>query len=221
MGEVGRFAGVIVVLVLVAATAPLAAQAPMVPLHGGPIEAGAELAVTVGFNDDDVPELRGTSYSGSFGYGFGRVGLSATAGAFAAEAGRSRLTLGALATVHLYGDGVTTPLTLGLFGGMGWLAESDLLDDTVRHFPVGATAALTIATPVLSIRPWLSPRLDVVSCDPPSTQDVTALCWDDGSRFGLSGGIDLRFPKGFALRALSDYVDGGSPFVGVGAAYSF
>jgi hypothetical protein len=210
------------VALALALVAPLAAQAPMVPLHGGPIEPGAGLAVTVGFNDDDdAPDLGGTSYSGTLGYGFGRVGLTATAGTFAAAEGRSRLTLGALTTVHLYGDGVTTPLTLGLFGGMGWMAESDLRDDTVRHLPVGATAALTVATPVLSIRPWLSPRLDVLWCDPPSTQDVTALCGDDGSRFGLSGGIDLRFPKGFALRALSDYVDGGSPFVGVGAAYSF
>jgi hypothetical protein len=194
----------------------------MVPIHGGPLPRGLEVVATVGFNDDDdAAELRGQSYAASLGYGFGRVGLSATAGTFDAEAGRNRTALGALATVHLYGDGVTTPLTLGLFGGAGWMAESDLLDDMVRHFPVGATAALTIASPVVSIRPWLSPRLDVTSCDPPATQDTAALCWDDGSKFGLSGGIDLRFPKGFALRALADYVDGDSPFVGAGAAYSF
>jgi hypothetical protein len=101
------------------------------------------------------------------------------------------------------------------------MAESDLLDDTVRHFPFGATAALTIATPVVSLRPWLSPRLDLTECSAPAAQDGSALCENSESRFGLSGGIDLRFPKGFALRALSDYVDGGSPFVGVGAAYSF
>lgn len=215
-----RHRGLAVLLSLAASRA--AAQAPMVPLHGGPLQPGAEVAVTVGFTDDDeVAELRGTSYAASVGYGFGRVGLSATAGTFDAQAGRSRTTAGALATVHLYGDGIATPLTLGLFGGAGWMAESDLLGDDVRHFPVGATAALTIATPVLSLRPWLSPRLDVTACDPPSAQDTAAICRDDGSRFGLGGGIDLRFPKGLALRVLSDYVDGGSPFVGVGAAYSF
>lgn len=206
---------------LAAAASPMAAQAPMVPLHGGPIQPGAELSVTAGFNEDEVAELRGTSYAATFGYGFGRLGLAATAGTFDAEAGRSRGTLGAMATLHLYGDGITHPLTLGLFGGAGWMAESDLGKDEVRHFPLGATAGLTIATPVLSIRPWLAPRLDVVSCDPPDAQDTAALCRDPGSRFGLSAGIDLRFPGGFALRALSDYVDGGSPFVGAGAAYSF
>jgi hypothetical protein len=219
VGEVSRLAGPLAALA--AAAAPLAAQAPMLPLHGGPIQPGAELSVTVGFPDDEVAELRGTSYAASFGYGLGRVGLSATAGTFDAKEGRSRRTLGALATLHLYGDGITHPLTVGLFGGAGWMAESDLGDDVVRHFPVGATAALTIATPVLSIRPWLAPRLDVLSCDPPNAQDIAALCWDTGTRFGLSAGIDLRFPGGFALRALSDYVDGGSPFVGAGAAYSF
>jgi len=192
VGEVSRLAGPLAALA--AAASPLAAQAPMVPLHGGPIQPGAELSVTVGFPDDDVAELRGTSYAASFGYGFGRLGIAATAGTFDAEEGRSRRTLGALATLHLYGDGITTPLTLGLFGGAGWMAESDVADDMVRHFPVGATAALTIATPVLSIRPWLAPRLDVLSCDPPSAQDVAALCWDTAVPQGFrpQGPVGLR-----------------------------
>lgn len=208
-------------LALLLAGSPLAAQAPALPVHGGPLLPGLEAAAVVSFNDDDLPEWSGTAFGASLGWGTRRVGLSGTVGVFSPEQGRDRMTGGLLGTIRLLGGGVTTPLTVGAFAGVGWMAESDLLEDEVRHVPIGGTAALTLATPVVSIRPWLAPRLDLQWCDPPGTQDVASICYGEESRFGLSGGIDLRFPGGVSLRLLSDYVDGGAPSIALGAGYSF
>lgn len=194
-------------------TGSLAAQAPGVPQHPGSHRPGAELGVLIGFNDDTEAALRGTSYAASLGLGAGRFGLTATAGFVALEEDRRRSTLGALGTFHLYGDGVQTPLTLGLFGGFGWMPASEGLEDALRHVPLGLSAALTLATPLVSLRPWVAPRLDVAWVDTAASERAEKL--------GFSGGIDLRFPGGLSLRALGDYVDGGSPYVGVGAAYHF
>lgn len=200
--------------VLAALTAgPIAAQAPGVPQHPGSHRPGVELGVLVGFNDDTKAALRGTSYAASLGLGIGRLGVIATAGFVALDEDRRRSTLGALGTLHLVGDGVQTPLTLGLFGGLGWMPASEGVEDALRHVPLGLSAGLTLATPIVSLRPWVAPRLDVTWVD--------AAASDRAEKLGLSGGIDLRFPGGLSLRALGDYVDGGSPYVGVGAAYHF
>lgn len=198
---------------LACSAGPLVAQAPGVPQHPGSHRPGAELGVLVGFNDDSEAALRGTSYAASFGLGAGRFGLTATAAVVALEEDHRRASLGALGTLHLYGDGVRTPLTLGLFGGFGWMPASEGLDDALRHVPLGISAALTLATPLVSLRPWVAPRVDLAWVDTASA--------DREEKLGFSGGIDLRFPGGLSLRALGDYVDGGSPYVGVGAAYHF
>lgn len=192
---------------------PIAAQAPGVPQYPGSHRPGAELGVLVGFNDDTEAALRGTSYAASLGLGAGRFGLTATGGFVALKGDRRRTTLGALGTLHLSGDGVQTPLTLGLFGGFGWMPASEGLEDALGHVPIGLSAALTLATPIVSLRPWVAPRLDVTWVDAAASGRTEKL--------GFSGGVDLRFPGGLSLRALGDYVDGGSPYVGVGAAYHF
>ena len=92
------------------------------------------------------------------------------------------------------------------------------MDVTELRFPVGVGFALTIPNPVLAIKPWLAPRLDIVR------QSGGRRRADTDSEFGLSGGIELNTLGGFGIHATYDalFREGGTPGVfGVGAHYTF
>ena len=117
--------------------------------------------------------------------------------------------------------GPLVPLAVTLQGGIGYAKPENgaLPDETTElRFPVGVGFALTIPNPVLAIKPWLAPRLDIVRR---SADGVDA---QTDSEFGLSGGLELNTLGGFGLHATYDaiFAEGGTPGVfGVGAHYTF
>jgi opacity protein-like surface antigen len=85
-------------------------------------------------------------------------------------------------------------------------------------FPVGIGFALVIPNPVLAIRPWLAPRVDI-------DYRKTDAASNTETSFGLSGGLEFNFLNGFGLQAAYDRVfasDVADPATfGIGAHYAF
>jgi len=107
-----------------------------------------------------------------------------------------------------------------LQGGIGY-SKPDLGilpgDETELRFPIGLGLALTIPNPVLAIRPWIAPRVDVVKLSGGGLSNTE-------TNFGLGGGVELNLLNGFGLHAAYDrvFLDGGDPSVfGLGAHYAF
>jgi hypothetical protein len=135
--------------------------------------------------------------------------------------GDSDISVGATLNYRVFG-GPLVPLAVTLQGGIGYAKPEDAtlpnLDATQLRFPVGVGFALTIPNPVLAIKPWLAPRLDIVRT---SLEGADA---DTDTNFGLSGGLELNTLGGLGLHATYDavFADGGTPGVfGVGAHYTF
>jgi hypothetical protein len=211
-------------LALVLAAAPLAAQAPGLPIHGGGMAPGLELTATLGLADDDSWSGKGTGYGVTVSYAWRRLALAATIAGFDPQAAgaASTVSVGALADVRLMGDGVETPLGVHLFGGYGRferpqdmtsLALLAYLDGDWR-VPLGAAFSLTIPTPVVSLRPWLAPRMELWN-----RTDAAG----SATRAALAGsaGVDLRFLGGVSLRILWDGIVDEGQTLGVGAAFHF
>jgi hypothetical protein len=129
----------------------------------------------------------------------------------------SVLTLGALGSVHLLGNGVDTPFEVSAFAGYGWSDRYDYTESGVPgdwRIPLGGSVLVALTTPIGSIRPWLAPRADIF---PASTPDgVTTK-----ARLAGSVGIDVRFPGGPGLLVMWDQVDGYDSTLGVGLSYRF
>jgi hypothetical protein len=206
---------------------PLAGQAPGLPIRGGGMLEGIELAAGIGFPGANSRTGDGTVLAGSVGYGINRFGLTGTVGMVDRAAGAgSDLTWGALASARLVGGGLET-FALTAFGGYGWFEQPPYDPQTLAlypppgpgqfgsgYLPVGLDFSLTIPTPVLTIRPWLAPRYEFESVDRGivSSSEVS---------FAGSAGVDLRFVRGFGLRVLWDKVEGRDQTIGLGAAYHF
>jgi hypothetical protein len=212
-------------LALVFAAAPLAAQAPGLPIRAGGILPGLELAGTVGFTGADSRTGDGTAWAASVAYGVHRLGLTGTLGTVSrAEGAGSDLTWGALASFRVVGGELQT-FAVTAFGGYGYFKQPSF-DQLGQYpppgpgqfgsgyFPVGLDVSLTIPTPVVSIRPWLSPRYEFESVDRAGGSESE-------STFGGSAGVDLRFVRGFGLRVMWDKLDGRDQTIGLGAAYHF
>lgn len=211
-------------LALVLTAVPLAAQAPGLPIHGGGITPGLELAATLGFADESSWSGKGTGYGATVGYAWSRLTLSGTIAAFDPQitGAAATLSVGGLADVRLMGDGVETPLAIHLFGGYGRfnrpqdmtaLALLAYLDGDWR-VPLGAAFSLTIPTPVVSLRPWLAPRLELWN-------RTEGEGWVTRSALAGSAGVDLRFMGGVSLRVLWDGIVDQGQTLGVGAAFHF
>ena len=215
-------------LALVLTAVPLAAQAPGLPIHGGGAIPGVTVAVTAGFGGTDSWAGQGTAYAGTVSWGVGRFAIGGTLGVVTGRENGdpSRPTVGAMTSLRVLGGGVDTPLTVFLQAGYGYMqpepydvAVLAAQDGTALYapprgnwrVPLVAALALTIPTPVVSLRPWLAPRLE----------------WADGqdgtvdAAFGGSAGLDLSFLGGFQLRLLWDNVQAADRTLGAGAAFHF
>jgi hypothetical protein len=208
---------------LAGGTSSVEAQVRGIPVYNAGIPRGIGIYGDVGFSNDDA--------GGGTGYGVtGRLGL----GVFGATAMLSShnpdgppdsdISVGATLNYRLFG-GPLVPLAVTVQGGIGYakpdLFRGPLLDFeevSQLRFPVGIGFALTIPNPVLAIKPWLAPRLDITRTSFEEDDAVT------NTEFGLSGGLELNTLGGFGLHATYDaiFADGGTPGVfGVGAHYTF
>jgi hypothetical protein len=209
------------VLIALAGTAlPAAAQVRGIPVYNSGVPRGIAVYGDVGFPNDEAGG--GTGYAVTGKAGFGLFGATAMLSSYNPDGpGDADLSVGATLNYRVFG-GPLVPLAVTLQGGVGYAKPDQGIlptdaDVSLWHFPIGVGFALTIPNPVLAIRPWLAPRVDIVraSADDESETDTN---------FGLSGGLELNFLNGFGLHAAYDavFADGATPGVfGLGAHYAF
>jgi hypothetical protein len=200
------------------------AQVRGIPVYNAGVPRGIGIYGDVGFPNDEAGG--GTGYGVTGRAGFGPFGATAILSSFNPDGpGDSDVSVGATLNYRVFG-GPLVPLAVTLQGGIGYadaerlLPDDDVTDVTELRFPVGVGFALTIPNPVLAIKPWLAPRLDIVR----QSGDGLNLVSRTETDFALSGGIELNTLGGFGVHAAYDaiFADGGTRGVfGIGAHYTF
>jgi hypothetical protein len=207
------------ILALAVGVPSAAAQVPGIPVYNSGVARGIAVYGDVGFTNESAG--KGTAFAISGRAGFGPIGATAILSTFNPKgSGSSDVSVGATLNYKLFG-GPLVPLSVTMQGGIGYskpdtgfLPGSDV---TALHFPVGVGFALTIPNPVLAIRPWIAPRLDIVHTSVSGTSNTE-------TNFGLGGGIELNLLTGLGVHAAYDrvFTGGGDPSVfGFGLHYAF
>ena len=214
--------GIVLAAALAGAAPSAAAQVRGIPVYNAGIPRGIGLYADVGFPNDEAGG--GTGYAVTGRLGLGVFGATAILSSHNPEGpGDSDLSIGGTLNYRVFG-GPLVPLSVTVQGGIGYDTDERLLpdvgtDDISRlRFPIGVGFALTIPNPVLAIKPWLAPRVDITRT---SVEDGDA---ETNTEFGLSGGLELNTLGGLGLHATYDaiFADGGTPGVfGIGAHYTF
>lgn len=213
--------GIALAAALAGAAPSAEAQVRGLPVYNAGIPRGIGIYGDVGFNNDDAGG--GTGYGVTGRAGLGLFGVTAMLSSYNPDGpGDSDLSVGGTLNYRVFG-GPLVPLAVTLQGGIGYAKpDAGLLpgdaDISQLRFPVGVGFALTIPNPILAIKPWLAPRIDIVRT---SIEDGDT---ETSSEFGLSGGIELNTLGGLGLHATYDaiFADGGTPGVfGIGAHYTF
>ncbi len=218
------YAAVLTLLLSVAATvgaSPARAQVLGIPVYNSGIARGVGLYGDVGF--PNAAAGKGTAFGLTGRAGFGLLGVTAIVSSFNPDGPAGSVTsVGGTGNLRVFG-GPLVPLSVTLQGGVGYakpdrlLPNDDVVEVSVLHFPVGVGFALTIPNPVLAIKPWLAPRVDV-------TRTKINGVSDTDTKFALSGGVEFNLLSGVGLHAAYDYRTGGSSHPGVfgiGAHYTF
>jgi hypothetical protein len=210
----------VAVLALVLGAAPARAQNPGLPVYNMGVPRGIGLYGDVGFPNDEAGG--GTVFGVTGRGGFGPLGVTATLSSFDQDGpGGSDVSVGGTLNYKLLG-GPLVPLSVTLQGGVSYLKLNEGFlpgaEVSAYRFPVGIGFALVIPNPVLSIHPWLAPRVDIAyqkAGDASNTE----------TNFGLSGGLELNLLNGFGIHAAYDRVfakDVADPATfGIGAHYAF
>jgi hypothetical protein len=210
----------ITVLALTLGASPARAQNPGLPVYNQGVPRGIGLYGDVGFPNDEAGG--GTVFGVTGRGGFGPLGVTATLSSFDQDGpGGSDVSVGGTLNYKLLG-GPLVPLSVTLQGGVSYLklSEGFLPDEEVSsyRFPIGVGFALVIPNPVLSIHPWLAPRVDI-------TYQKAGDASNTDTNFGLSGGLEFNLLNGFGIHAAYDRVfakDVADPATfGIGAHYAF
>jgi hypothetical protein len=208
------------VLAFALGAAPARAQNPGLPVYNQGVPRGIGLYGDVGFPNDEAGG--GTVFGVTGRGGFGPLGVTATLSSFDQDGpGGSDVSVGGTLNYKLLG-GPLVPLSVTLQGGVSYLklSEGFLPDEEVSsyRFPIGVGFALVIPNPVLSIHPWLAPRVDI-------TYQKAGDASNTDTNFGLSGGLEFNLLNGFGIHAAYDRVfakDVADPATfGIGAHYAF
>jgi hypothetical protein len=209
----------IVAALLAVAAAPLAAQVRGTPVYNSGVPRGIGLYGDVGFPNDEAGG--GNAFAVTGRAGFGAFGATAMLSTYNPDGpAGSDVSVGATANYRVFG-GPLVPLLVTLQAGVGYAKpdEGVLPDEEVSqwHFPIGAGFTLTIPNPALAIKPWLAPRLDIVTTSPDGGESTT------NTEFGLSGGVELNLLSGLGFHAAYDavFADGTPGVFGIGAHYNF
>lgn len=183
----------------------LAAQAPSLPVVNAGVPRGFTVGGMVGFANDAADGGTGLGVSGA--YGFRRLGF----GVFASQVtGANNVanfkSAGASVTAKILG-GPLVPVSVNLQAGVGY-SRQVLVDPTQErstnwHVPVGLGISWTIPRPVVALRPWIAPRLDMNRFSNP---DDPAAGATTETNFGLSGGITLGLINGIGIDLAFDRV---------------
>jgi hypothetical protein len=216
------------VLALALGAAPALAQNPGLPVYNLGVPRGIALYGDVGFPNDEAGG--GLAYGASLRAGFGLIGATATLSALNpdGDAGAD-VAVGGTFNYKLLG-GPLVPLSVTLQAGVGYAKPGEdviialgggtpvVSEFTLYHVPIGIGFALVIPNPVLSIHPWLAPRVDIDYTKAGGASNTE-------TNFGLSGGLELNLLNGFGIHAAYDRVfakDVADPATfGIGAHYAF
>jgi hypothetical protein len=237
-------AGLGLALGMALAAFPLEAQNPGLPVYNHGVPRGVGLYGDVGL--PNTAAGKGTAYGATVRAGLGLFGATATLSAYKPKgADGSDVAVGGTLNYRLLG-GPLVPFSVTLQGGVGYAKPGEdfvtlpasragiwtgapglsrvpttggpVQEFSLVHIPVGIGFALVIPNPVLAIRPWLAPRVDIVR-----TSDNGVSNTD--TNFGLSGGLELNLLNGFGIQAAYDRVftsDAADPGTfGLGAHYTF
>ncbi|HEU5170742.1 MAG TPA: outer membrane beta-barrel protein [Gemmatimonadales bacterium] len=209
----------LVLVGLAGAAAPASAQVHGLPVYNSGIPTGLGIYGDVAFPNDNAGG--GTTFGGTARLGLGPFGVTGTVAYLDGEDSSENLTgVGGTLNYKFFG-GPLVPLAATLQAGAGYVKfDSDFRE---YRFPVGVGLALTIPNPVLAIKPWLAPRLDIVRRSPPDTGPLAGDAETD-TNFGLSGGVELNLLSGLGLHAAYDrvFVETDDPSVfAVGLHYTF
>ena len=215
-------------LVSLAALAPAArgaAQAPGLPFHGGSPPTGFHVVATVGWTGASHWMTEGYTVGATVGYTWSRFGLTGSLGRFSPdyEGYHTVATAGVTSSFRLLGGTLDTPFQINLLGGLGsaLTADNPLIPgfsvpggDSDWRAQAGIGVTLSIATPVVSIRPWLAPRAEIIGRPDGSSESLS-------TEFAGSAGVDLAFLGGLGLRATWDKIEGDDQAIGFGISYRF
>jgi hypothetical protein len=206
-------------LVLTAGASTSAAQVRGLPVYNSGVPRGIAVYADIGFSNESAE--KGTALGLSGRAGFGPLGATAIISTFNPKGpGSSDVSVGATLNYKLFG-GPLVPLSVTLQGGIGYSKPDNGLlpgsDVNELRFPIGVGFALTIPNPVLAIKPWIAPRVDVVRSSSSGTSNTD-------TNFGIGAGIEFNLITGLGLHAAYDrvFTDLGDPSVfGVGLHYAF
>jgi hypothetical protein len=190
-------------------TTRLEGQVFGLPVRNAGVPTGLTLAADLGFPNGDAGKGWAVGASGSLG--LGPLGVTGSVARWDPKDVDAFSSVGATANLKIFG-GPLIPLAVTAQAGLAYgTQDDDVLGDTkLLHVPLGVGFALTIPNPVLAIKPWVAPRIDLVRSNPEIGDS------DTDSNFGVSGGVDLSFLSGLGIRAAYDRVwagDGVSPSI--------
>lgn len=175
------------------ATAPLAAQAPGLPVVNSGVPVGIRIAADVGFPSASYGKGTAIGASGAIGVGF--FGVGAQIVHYAPKVGDAITAPGFNASMRLLGGPLVPFRIMALAGYSHWTAKNGTVSESFSHIPLSIGLAATIPNPAFSIKPWIAPRLDLMHAT-----------GSTDSRFGISGGIDISLLNGLTLRGAYDRV---------------
>ncbi len=194
-------------LLAMTALIPVAATAQVrgIPVYNSGVSTGLALAGEFG-----VPNHvsgGGIAYGASARLGFGPLGVTAMGiRSDPSGAGGNSVGVGATANLKLVG-GPLIPLSVTLQGGAGYARNhvialpgggSSADPVTEWRFPVGLGIAMTLPNPVLAIKPWIAPRVDIVRAGQSGASATT-------TAFAISGGIEFNLLSGLGLHTGYDW----------------
>ncbi len=191
------------VAAILCAAVPAAAQVRGIPVYNSGVATGVAIGAEIGIPNNSSGG--GTAFGGSARVGFGRIGVTA----MAAESnpggtGANFLSVGTSLNLKLLG-GPLIPPSVTLQGGAGYSKNTLVAEPigttgsrTELRFPIGLGIALSLPNPVLAIKPWLAPRIDVIHV---SAQGASTTA----NAFAISGGIEFNLLSGLGLHTGYDW----------------
>lgn len=194
---------VITVLLAAAAAGPVRAQVAGIPVYNSGVAGGLAVAAELG-----VPNHAsggGIAYGASARLGLGALGFTAM-GIRSDPSGVGGNSIGAGATLNYKViGGPLIPLSVTLQGGLGYSRNAFIAQPsgatshvTRLRVPLGIGIAMSLPNPVLAIKPWLAPRLDVLRA---SSEGAAAT----STAFAISGGIEFNLLNGLGLHTGYDW----------------
>lgn len=193
----------ITALLVTAAAGSVGAQVRGIPVYNSGVAGGLALAGELGVPNNAAGG--GIAYGASARMGLGIVGVTAMViRSDPSGVGGNSVGVGGTLDYKLLG-GPLIPLSVTLQAGAGYSRNAFIAQPsgstshvTNLRVPIGVGIAMSLPNPVLAIKPWIAPRVDVVR----TSVDGTAAT---STAFAISGGIEFNLLSGIGLHTGYDW----------------